>query len=85
MSGNVLSAQSRAGDYHKSAIVNGYPSWINANNDAIWFVDEIKSWVVGNIKDRGMYVCGMKDTAKNISKCPYDVDSTAWKFWNENC
>ena len=78
MSGNVLSTykSSLAGDYQKSAIVNGVTSWINADY-AIWFVDDTDFWVVGKLKERGMDLSFMK--AKSKSVCPSAIDSTTWE------
>ena len=84
MSGNVLSSQSaRAGDYLKAAIVNEHQSWINANR-AIWFVDDLHAWVVGNIENLGTNVCGLLAYSQGGSVCPFDIDSTSWSFiaWN---
>ena len=80
MSGNVLSSQStRAGDYQESAIVNGHPSWINANH-AIWFVDD--EWAVGGIEHLGTNFRTLTAESQGGSVCPYDIDSTNWYFWN---
>ena len=82
MSGNVLSSQStRAGDYQESAIVNGHPSWINANH-AIWFVDDYDDWAVGGIEDLGTNARSMSADSQGGSVCPFDIDSTTWFFWN---
>ena len=82
MSGSVLSSQStRAGDYQESAIVNGHPSWINANH-AIWFVDDYDDWAVGGIEDLGTNARSMSADSQGGSVCPFDIDSTTWFFWN---
>ena len=89
MSGNVLSSQSAifGGDYQESAIVNGYPSWINANH-AIWFVTKYKNWAVGKIEDLGTTLRYLA-TSNYINavynpvteKEPFDIDSRSWSFW----
>ena len=81
MSGNVLSTQSaKAGYYLKAAIVNEHQSWINANH-AIWFVDDLDAWVVGNIENLGTNVCGLLAYSQGGSVCPFDIDSTTWFFF----
>ena len=69
----------RAGDYQKSVIVNGHPSWINANH-AIWFVDD--DWAVGGIESLGTNSRGLTADSQGGSVCPFDIDSTTWFFWN---
>ena len=82
MSGNVLTSQStRAGDYQESAIVNGHPSWINANH-AIWFVDDFDEWAVGGIEYLGTNFRSLAAESQGGSVCPFDIDSTNWYFWN---
>ena len=82
MSGNVLSSQStRAGDYQESAIVNGHPSWSNANN-AIWFVVDYDEWAVGGIEHLGTNFRTLAANSQGGSVCPFDIDSTNWYFWN---
>ena len=81
--GNLSSSyqSAKAGDYLESATVNGHPSWINANN-AIWFVDDFDDWAVGDIKERGGIFRGFSAKNQGGSVCPFDIDSTTWKFWN---
>merc|ERR1711935_924268 len=49
----------RAGDYQESAMVNGHPSWINADH-AIWWSDYAADWAVGAIEDRGSSYAGIR-------------------------
>ena len=80
MSGAVLSYQSAyIGDYQESAIVNGHPSWINANH-AIWFDDDNDAWVVGYKEDLGTIFGGLSAYSQGGLVCPYDIDSTTWRF-----
>ena len=71
----------KAGNYIESAIVNGHPSWINANH-AIWFVDDLDDWAVGDIKERGTIFRGLSSHNQGGSVCPFDITSTNWDFWN---
>ena len=84
MIGNLSTSlqSSRAGDYQESAIVNGHPSWSNANQ-AIWFVDDYDEWAVGGIEHLGTNFRGLTAKSQGGSVCPFDIDSTAWYFvWN---
>ena len=83
LSGSVLSYQgSRAGDYQESAIVNGHPSWINANY-AIWYSDGAADWVVGPISYRGGNTVGIIANGQGTT-CPTSIASTNWDYWNGN-
>ena len=66
------------GDYQESAIVNGHPSWINANY-AIWYADS--DWVVGLIEGRGSDF-GIGIIAGKGTICPNSIASTNWYYWN---
>ena len=80
MSGSVSSFQSeRGGDYLEAATVNEHPSWINANY-AIWFDDDNDAWVVGYKEDLGTIFGGLSAYSQGGLVCPYDIDSTTWRF-----
>ena len=82
LSGTVLSYQaSRVGDYQESAIVNGYPSWINADN-AIWYSDDSSAWVVGSIEERGSDLAGIGAADVPGTTCPNSIASTNWSYWS---
>ena len=83
MLGNLATSKqsARAGDYQESAIVNGHPSWINANH-AIWFFDVLDDWVVGDIEKRGQIFRGLKTNNQGGSVCPFDITAKKWSFWN---
>ena len=85
LSGAVLSSEQsgRAGDYQESVIVNGHPSWINANH-AIWFVDEFDDWGVGGIEKLGTRFAGLLANNQGGLVCPFDITFPNWNFWNGN-
>jgi hypothetical protein len=83
LSGAVLSYQGGfAGDYHESAIVNGHPSWINANY-AIWYADGAADWHFGSIENRGRDIAGIRADGQGTT-CPTSIASTNWDYWNGN-
>ena len=84
LSGTVLSYQaSRVGDYQESAIVNGYPSWINADF-AIWYSDDSSAWVVGSIEERGSDLAGIGAADVPGTTCPNSIASSNWYYVNGN-
>ena len=40
------------GNYEKSALVNGKPSW-TSQSTAIWYIQDQNSWIVGNLEKIG--------------------------------
>ena len=81
LSGAVLSHQGgRAGDYQESAMVNGHPSWINADH-AIWWSDYAADWAVGAIEDRGSSYSGITADGQGTT-CPYSISSSNWDYYN---
>ena len=85
LSGAVATSEhsGRAGDYQESAIVNGHPSWIKANN-AIWFVNEFDDWGVGAIHKLGTRYAGLLANNQGGLVCPFDITFPNWIFWNGN-
>ena len=83
MLGNLATSyqSARAGEYQESAIVNEHPSWINANH-AIWFVDDLDDWAVGDINERGTIFRGLSSRNQGGSVCPFDITAKKWSFWN---
>jgi hypothetical protein len=81
LSGAVLSHHgSRVGNYKESAIVNGHPSWINANH-AIWYADDLNDWVVGKIEARGSNVIGIQASGQGTT-CPTSIASSDWQYYD---
>ena len=81
LSGSVLNYQgSRAGDYQESAIVNGHPSWINADQ-AIWYADGLSDWVVGPIGARGSNTIAIQAIGQGTT-CPNSIASSDWSYWS---
>jgi len=79
LNGTVVSHQgSRASDYQESVMVNGHPSWINADN-AIWYSDGSSDWAVGDIELRGGDVYGIVANNKGTI-CPNS--NTYWNYYN---
>ena len=70
------------GNYQESAIVNGHPSWINANY-AIWYSDGLPGWVVGPISNRGGDTVGLIANGHGQgTSCPNYIASTNWYHHN---
>jgi len=81
LSGSVLSYQGGfVGDYQESAIVNGHPSWINANY-AIWYADDLNDWVLGKIEGRGGNYISIEAEGQGTT-CPNSIASSNWNYWS---
>ena len=70
----------RVGLYEKSSQVNGRPSW-SSTSQAIWFVDSLNRWAIGDLEDIGTITAGIANK-KEVSQCPFDLPSEDWMYTN---
>ena len=71
------------GIYRVYTTVNGKASWKSTSrSNAIWYDPVIKDWRIGDLKDIGIGLYGLRTIGGQNDKSPYDVPNDKWQYSN---
>ena len=72
------------GVYQIFNIVNQRPSWIfKENSKAIWYVPIYDDWAIGDSKDLGAMIRGLRTTSNQGYLNVFEVPSNKWQYFGK--
>ena len=72
------------GTYQIFRFVNERPSWIfKENSKAIWYVPTYDDWAIGDLKDLGAVIRGLRTTSNHGYLNVFEVPSNKWQYFGK--